>query len=244
MTDFGKIPKGTGYGMVPKFVFRLADVLPGPKALFASLCSNASPDGLLWRSLTKLGKEFSVSTRQIQRWVNALERAGLIVRMGWKGTSNRFLVIRDEKGIPWAKREAAKNIVARRVTKHSRTQVATEPCSPPTATPMSPDVDMDVTLDATPMSYKHNLTNENKRTDQIARQGESRAGGASSHSKTWGLKRLNQGQRAEEVQTALNAIGWDTLDAMSTEQIITVLEHSYGLRLTAAEVRVFLAPGT
>ena len=73
MSDFGKIPKGLGFGMMPKFALRLPNVRPGPKALYACLCTNATPDGLLWRSLTMLGKEFGMSTRQIQRWVNDLE---------------------------------------------------------------------------------------------------------------------------------------------------------------------------
>ncbi len=248
MANFGRIPKGTGYGKVPKFIFRLPGVRPGPKALYCSLCTNASPEGILWRSLTKLGKEFGVSTRQIQRWVNHLERAGALVRMGWMGTSNRFLVIRDEKGVPWAKREAAKNIVARRVTRSSRTRTAEDSCLPATTTPMSPEPDIEVVPAATPMSHKHNLTNQNKLTNPLARQGESNARAFTPNSKTWGLKHPKQEKRAEEVQSALNAMGashgWEILAAMSTEQIATELARSHGLRLTEEEKRLFLTLGT
>lgn len=242
MSDFGRIPKGTGFGLVPKFALLLPNVRPGPKALYACLCTNATPDGLLWRSLTMLGKEFGVSTRQIQRWVNDLESAGLLVRMGWKGKTNRFLVIRDENGIPWAQREAVKNIVTRRVRRANQTEVN----STTDTTSTSPSEDMRVAQNTTPMSHKHNLKNENNLTDKIARQRETEAASCTSNRGMWGLKQLNQGQRAEEIQNALNAMGnsmgWDALANTSSEQIATDLYQIHGVRLTPTEIRAFLEP--
>ncbi|MEQ9446751.1 MAG: helix-turn-helix domain-containing protein [Rhodospirillaceae bacterium] len=242
MSDFGRIPKGEGFGMVPKFALRLPNVRPGPKALYACLCTNATPDGLLWRSLTMLGKEFGVSTRQIQRWVNDLESAGLLIRMGWKGKTNRFLVIRNENGMPWAQREAVKNIVTRRVRRANQTEVS----STKITTPTSPSDDTPVIQNMTPMSDKHNLKNENELTDKIARQRETEAGSCAPNRGMWGLKQLNQGQRAEDFQNALNtmgnSMGWDALAETSPERIAAELSRLHGIRLTPSEVRAFLAP--
>ncbi|MEQ8508076.1 MAG: helix-turn-helix domain-containing protein [Rhodospirillaceae bacterium] len=243
MSDFGKIPKGAGFGLVPKFALRHPNVRPRPKALYACLCTNATPDGLLWRSLTMLGKEFGMSTRQIQRWVNDLESAGLLVRMGWKGKINRFLVIRDENGMPWAQREAVKNIVMRRVRRANQTQVS----STKIMTPTSPSDDTHVGQNTTPTSYKHNLKNENNLTDKIARQGETEAGSRAPNRGMWGLKQLNQGQRAEDIQNALNVLGnnmgWDLLAQTSPERIADKLLQLHGLQLTDSEIESFLAPG-
>lgn len=241
MSDFGKIPKGKGYGMVPKFALRLPDVRPGPKALYASLCTNASQEGLLWRSLTKLGEEFGVSTRQVQRWVNDLESAGLLVRMGWEGKTNRFLVVRNEAGLNWAQREALKNIVTRKVKKSGQETLDT-------TTSTSPEHVTRATLTTTPTSHKHDPTKQNKPTDQFARQGETKAGSSAPNKGMWGLKGLNQGERAEDVQKALNvmgnSIGWDVLAQTSPDQIAEDLYQLHGLRLTASEIRSFLAPST
>ncbi|MEQ9111962.1 MAG: hypothetical protein RIF37_17745 [Rhodospirillaceae bacterium] len=189
-----------------------------------------------------LGKEFGVSTRQIQRWVNDLESAGLLVRMGWKGKTNRFLVIRDENGMPWAQRQAVKNIVMRRVRRANQTQVRLTKIT----TPTSPSDDTRVVENMTPMSDKHNLKNENNLTDKIARQGETKAGSCAPNRGMWGLKQLNQGQRAEDVQNALNALGnsmgWDVLAEAAPERIAEDLYQLHGLRLTTAEIRSFLAP--
>lgn len=242
MSNFGKIPKGKGFGIVPKFALRRPDVRPGPKALYASLCTNASPDGLLWRSLTKLAEEFGVSIRQVQRWVNDLESAGLLVRMGWKGKTNHFLLIRDEEGVTWAQREALKNIVRRKVKKSEQT--ASD--SSDTATSESHLCVSDDTKSTTSVSYKHDLTKHNNPTDQSARQRENRAGTSAQNRKTWGLKSLCQGERAEDVQIALNAmgnsVGWDVLADKSPERISEELYKIHGLRLTAAEIRSFLEP--
>ena len=113
MADFGKIPKGERFGLIPAFVSRLRDLKPGPKALYASLCTNASAEGRLWRSLDRLAEEFGVSRRQIQRWLNELEAAGLLVRFTVPRKS--FLVIRDPAGREWAKRTNLASVIGRRM---------------------------------------------------------------------------------------------------------------------------------
>lgn len=246
MSDFGKIPKGVGFGMVPKFALRLPDVRPGPKALYASLFTNASPEGILWRSLTKLGEEFGISTRQVQRWVNDLERAGLLVRMGWEGKTNRFLVVRNEAGLNWAQRESLKNIVDRKVRRSEQTASN----SVDAATHMSSTHDGDDVTTTTPASHKHDPSKQNKPTNQSPRQEkiESGSGASAQNKETWGLKCLSFGERAEEIQTALNTIadspGWDVLATMSPTRISEELENFHGLRLSTKEIRSFLAPST
>jgi len=63
----------------------------------------------------------------------------------------------------------------------------------------------------------------------------------------WGLKRLEQSKRAEEVQHAINALadrlGWDVMCAMTPEAIAGDLLRMFDVRLNSAEVRAFLNPG-
>ncbi len=246
MADFGAIPKGKGYGLVPTFPFRLTDVKPGPKALYASLCSNANPKGIVWRSLTKLASEFGASKRQIQRWVNELEQAGLIARMGWEGKSIRFLVVRDEAGCQWARREFVKNAVERRTVAVRHARAGIEARWRSTETSMSPEPDMSVIASTTSMSPKHNLPNKTNLTEKMARQVETRAGTGASRKQLWGLERLDHCKRAEEVQCAINAladrIGWEAMGEMKPEAIAAGLLDLLGVRLTPAEVSTFLGP--
>lgn len=244
VADFGAIPKGKGYGLVPTFPFRLADVKPGPKALYASLCSNASPQGIVWRSLTKLATEFGTSKRQVQRWVNDLEQAGLIARLGWEGKAIRFLVIRDEAGRQWAKQEFVRNAVQRRTVaiRHARAGIAAR--WPSTKTPMSQEPDMHVTASATSMSPKHNLPNKTYLTGKNARQGETSADAGAARKGLWGLKRLDRSERMEEVQSAINAladrIGWEAMGEMTSDAIAADLLALLDIRLTPSEVSAFL----
>ena len=100
--DFGRLPDGQRFGLVPAWVLKLPDVPPGPKALYASLCTNADEHGRLWRSLARVAAEFNVTKRQLRRWVSDLAAAGLIVR-NWGGIPPNYLVARDPEGRAWAR---------------------------------------------------------------------------------------------------------------------------------------------
>jgi len=247
MADFGTIPKGKGFGLVPTFPFRLPDVKPGPKALYASLCSNASPKGIVWRSLAKLAEEFKTSKRQVQRWVNDLELAGLLVRMGWEGKSIRFLVIRDQRGQQWAKEQFVKNALERRAAAIPHAKAGSEARWPKAATPVSSEPDMGVSDNATPMSPKHNLPNKTILTGKKACQEGAGGTSGASRGQAWGMKRLERSKRAEDVQNAINALadrlGWDVMCAMTPEAIAADLLRLMDVRLTPAEVCTFLNPG-
>lgn len=247
MADFGTIPKGKGFGLVPTFPFRLPDVKPAPKALYGSLCSNASPKGIVWRSLAKLAQEFEASKRQVQRWVNDLEQAGLLVRMGWKGNSIVFLVIRDETGRQWAKAQFVKNALERRAIAIPHAKAGNVARWPKSATSVSSEPDTDVRVGATPMSPKHNLPNKTTLTGEKARQEGAGGPSGASRDRVWGMKRLDQSQRGEDVQNAINALGarlgWDVLFMMTPDAIAADLLRLTGVRLTPAEVRAFLNPG-
>lgn len=246
MADFGTIPKGTGFGLVPTFPFRLPDVKSGPKALYASLCSNASPKGIVWRSLAKLAQEFKASKRQLQRWVNDLEQAGLLVRVGWEGKSIRFLVIRDQAGQQWAKAQFVKNALDRRAVAVPHARAGHQARWPKPATSVSLEPDVDVVKGATPMSPKHNLPNNTILTGKGARQEEAGGPSGASRGQVWGLKRLGQSKRAEEVQNAINALadslGWEVMCVMPPEAIAADLFRTLDVKLTPAEVRAFLNP--
>ena len=247
MADFGSIPKGKGFGLVPTFPFRLTDVKSGPKALYASLCSNASPKGIVWRSLAKLAEEFNASKRQLQRWVNELEQAGLLVRIGWEGKSIRFLVVRDQAGQQWAKAQFVKNALDRRAIAIPHARAGHQARWPKATTTVSLEPDTGVGKAATSMSPKHNLPNNTILTGKGARQEEVGGPSGASRGQVWGLKRLEQSKRAEEVQNAINALadrlGWDVLCAMTPEAIAGDLLRLLEVRLTPAEARAFLNPG-
>ena len=49
--DFGKLPSGERFGLVPAWALKLGGVSPGPKALYASFCTNADEHGQMWRVL-------------------------------------------------------------------------------------------------------------------------------------------------------------------------------------------------
>ncbi len=99
--DFGRLPDDQRFGIVPAWVLKLADVAPGPKALYASFCTNADEHGQMWRSLERVAAEFGMSKRQVRRWVRELEDAGLIV-CNWSGISTNYLIVRDPAGRAWA----------------------------------------------------------------------------------------------------------------------------------------------
>jgi hypothetical protein len=70
--DFGALPEGQRFGLVPAWALALSGLKPGPKALYASFCANADAHGHLWRGVTRVAGEFAVSRRQVERWLNDL----------------------------------------------------------------------------------------------------------------------------------------------------------------------------
>ena len=114
MSKFGAVPEGERWGAVPAFPLKLTSLKPGPKALYAALCTNADKFGVLWRLLARLAVEFDVSRRQIQRCVNDLEAHGLLVRIGKHGRSEKFIVTSDPAGVAWAQIKGLKAVVSRR----------------------------------------------------------------------------------------------------------------------------------
>jgi hypothetical protein len=218
MADFGAQPQ-KNYGIVPCWVMKLTDVKPGPKALYASLCTNADTQGRLWRSLDRLAIEFDVTRRQVMRWINDLEASGLLVRF----TLPRkiFLVIRDPDGRDWARKTNLVSVANRRAVFAKLGKEGANKrwhC----ATPKSQSADKNVQAPATPMSPKHNLLNKPILTEEKALQ--ERVGGANGAPKgrLHGLRRLNSSPHAEAAQEALNRlgaeIGWDAVWALQTQQ--------------------------
>ncbi len=97
---------------MPAWVLRLPTLGPGPKALYASFCTNADEHGKMWRALDRVADELAVSRRQVQRWLKALEAAGLLVRI-WHGRKAAYLLIRNPAGRAWATHQNLKGAVAR-----------------------------------------------------------------------------------------------------------------------------------
>jgi len=225
MADFGRIPKGERFAMVPAFALTLSEVKPGPKALYASLCANASEKGLLWRSWKRLGEELGVSKRQIQRWVFDLERLGLVVRMGWRGHVPLLMVIRDQTGRAWARATSVKNVIARRAKSAAHGRDGALKRWEEEGTNVSSVSDADVPKTTSPMSSKHNLPNKNFLTKEGARQEGERSGGRASKIGLCGLKRLAPSPNAAAVQERLNELaaevgGWEIfLDMPEAERI-------------------------
>ncbi len=236
MADFGKIPKGERFGLIPAFVSRLRDLKPGPKALYASLCTNASAEGRLWRSLDRLAEEFGVSRRQIQRWLNELEAAGLLVRFTVPRKS--FLVIRDPAGREWAKRTNLASVIGRRMVfaKPGRAGAVARWSG---GTSASKQNDKGVAHSATPMSPKHDLPNKTNSTKEGARQEGARDAGRAPNAHTRGLRRLNTNSHGPAVQEALNrladAIGWDSVGMLDPREIAKRLATESAGTLTEAQ---------
>jgi len=225
MGNFGEVPKGAGFGIVPKFVFRLTDLKPGPKALYASLCTNANKPGQLWRSLDRLAQEFGVTRRQIQRWLNDLEAAGLLVR--FTKPRDIFLVIRNEAGTNWARSQNLKAVSARRLIFAKRGREGARKRWE-AATSASPPKDTAVAAPATPMSPKHDLQNKIPLTKEVARQERGEGPHRAQSARPFGLKRIAPNPNAELIQEQLNQLvfevgGWDVFAALPPEKMVELL---------------------
>lgn len=244
MADFGALPKGEGYGLVPRWVMCLPDVKQGPKALYASLCTNASPKGILWRSIDRLAAEFNVDRRQIQRWLNELEAAGLIVRFSMPRRS--FLVIRDPGGRDWARRENLKSVTQRRAVFASCGREGARR-KKELATPASCQNDTHVVQNATSTSPKHDLTNKITLTDEAARQDGGRGTGGAPNPQPYGLKRLNPNPKSEIIQGALNRladqIGWERVGNIDARQLAAGLAATNPGAFTETEAMAALSSG-
>jgi len=242
VADFGSVDTKAGFGMVPKFVFRLPELKPGPKALYASLCTNADPHGLLWRSLDRLAAEFSVTRRQVQRWLNDLEAAGLLVRL--TKPKNRFLLIRKEAGRDWARRMNLQTVSARRLLFTERGREGARKRWG-VATQKSPTKDAEVAAPATLVSPKHDLPNKISSTKEVARQDGASGSSRATNGRTYGLKRLNQNPNAEFIQEKLNEVvaeagGWNAFAALPADQMVARLSGRCGAGIHEQEIKVAL----
>lgn len=250
MADFGRIPEGERFAMVPAFALTLSEVKPGPKALYASLCANASEKGLLWRSWGRLGQELGVSKRQIQRWIFELERLGLLVRMGWRGSVPHLLVIRDKSGCGWARKFSVKNVVARRMKSatHGR-DGALKRWKEEDATPVTSVGDAGVAIPTTPVSPKHYLPNNITLTKERARQERARGAGGASDRRMYGLKRLERNPNADVVQEKLNQLvedvgGWIMFLELADSERVKLLTAKCGQGVSQKEIKAAVgAPG-
>ena len=233
--DFGRLPDGQRFGLVPAWALKLPGINPGPKALYASLCTNADEKGHLWRSTARVAAEFAVTRRQVQRWLNDLEAGGLLVRL-WRGASPLYMVVRDPAGRDWAQIENLKAVAARR--KGAKL----------TMTPVSHPGDMDVVESATPMSPKHNLLNTPCLTDGQGSARESEDGRKTQPPRVDGLCARAHHPHAASIQEQLNDLaleigGWERLLAFSADERVELLAARCGADVPRSEIKAALGGG-
>jgi hypothetical protein len=245
--SFGAQPT-KNYGVVPKFALTDPNVPRGAKLLYALLCTFASQDGIVWRSLDKVAQELCLSKRQVQRAANDLEASGLVVRIGFHGRCVKFQVIRQIEGISWAKSKNLGNVINRRgaFAAHGKRGAEARYDRKNTATLVSPMNDTHVPERATPMSPEHNLTNKTTLTNQAARQ-ESKKGSQSTIAKTaLGINRLNRDPEGAEVNEALcrlaqNVGGWEAIAKIPPAELAALLKSHFELSFSPSQIRSCLA---
>jgi len=227
MPDFGRIPKGERFGLVPAFALALPDLKPGPKALYASLCTNANEKGHMWRSWNRLAKEFNVSRRQIQRWFFDLEAAGLVTRIGWHGRSPRLMAVRDPKGRDSIRLANLKNVIGRRAEFAEHGKEGARRRWKEGATSETPKSDASVPKVETRMSPKHNLPNKPPLTKEVARQERVPGAVVPPQQRSYGLKRLNESAETMAVRAALrelaDKVGWATILQLNPQELTAEL---------------------
>ncbi len=244
VANFGRRPPKARFAMVPAFVLALPDVKPGPKAVYASLCGNADKNGHCWRSLNRLAEEFGICRRQLQRWLNDLEKAGLLVRLFLEGR-RRFLVVRDPEGRNWARTTSLKTVSARRAVAAPHGKAGAEARNAMRETPLSHPTDADVAKGVTPVSPKHDLQNKTSLTKEGARQEGGRRTGWSTPPGLRGLKRMGEA-KANVVQGALHALadslGWENVCSLTREELVAKLAANGKGLFSAVEAERILHP--
>jgi hypothetical protein len=240
--NFGACPK-KGFGIVPRWVMQLADLKPGPKALYASFCTNADVHGRLWRSQNRLAAEFNVTRRQIQRWINDLEAAGLLVR--FTAPRSSFLLIRNSEGRDWARKTNLVVVSQRRLVFVDSGRAGALKRWHKTTTVSCAD-DISVQAGATSMSPKHNLSKNINLRKETARQEGVRGEGSTHNERLYGLKRMNPNAHGPAVQSALNCladqIGWISLGNLEPRQIAARLAAENDGAFTEADALSVLSP--
>jgi len=248
MVDFGAVPEGERFGLVPAFVLRDSGVKPGPKALYASLCTNADAKGVLWRSIDRLAGEFAVTKRQIQRWINDLEAAGLMIRLTRRDQKSVLLVIRDPAGRNWARQQNIKTVISRRIVAVPYGREGARRKNEQVTTPTSSKHDTIVMEAATPMSPKHNLLNMTPLTDQRARQKGAGSITERHNRDLYGLKQIEANEKGELIHATLNAlaeqIGWEAVLGLSSNLLVARLVSASGNQFSEQDAaKVLLLPG-
>lgn len=63
---------------IPNWLAARTEISPGSKICYAELCRHAGNGGVAWPSLETLGREMGTTERQVRRYIDELEREGLI----------------------------------------------------------------------------------------------------------------------------------------------------------------------